>query len=75
LTVGAGGNSGSPAQARHNACDKQLSPSSKDALCAGVHMTQDFLSLDRLPSNELSMTQELITNMLGVHREIVTEVR
>ena len=38
-------------------------------------MTQDFLSLDRLPSNELSMTQELITNMLGVHREIVTEVR
>lgn len=32
-----------------------------------------MLSLDRLPSNELSMTQELIANMLGVRREGVTE--
>ena len=31
------------------------------------------LSLDRLQSNELSMTQELIANMLGVRREGVTE--
>jgi len=31
------------------------------------------LSLDRLPSNELAMTQELIANMLGVRREGVTE--
>jgi Mn-dependent DtxR family transcriptional regulator len=31
------------------------------------------LSLDRLPSNELTMTQELIANMLGVRREGVTE--
>jgi CRP-like cAMP-binding protein len=31
------------------------------------------LSLDRLPSNELIMTQELIANMLGVRREGVTE--
>ncbi|MFI5437713.1 Crp/Fnr family transcriptional regulator [Pseudomonas aeruginosa] len=30
-------------------------------------------SLDRLPSNQLSMTQELIANMLGVRREGVTE--
>jgi CRP-like cAMP-binding protein len=30
-------------------------------------------SLDRLPSNELTMTQELIANMLGVRREGVTE--
>ena len=29
--------------------------------------------LDRLPSNELTMTQELIANMLGVRREGVTE--
>ena len=29
-------------------------------------------SLDRLPSNELTMTQELIANMLGVRREGVT---
>ena len=29
--------------------------------------------LDRLPSNELTMTQELISNMLGVRREGVTE--
>jgi CRP-like cAMP-binding protein len=32
-----------------------------------------LLSLDRLPGNELSMTQELIANMLGVRREGVTE--
>jgi CRP-like cAMP-binding protein len=32
-----------------------------------------LLSLDRLPSNELMMTQELIANMLGVRREGVTE--
>ena len=32
-----------------------------------------LLSLDRLPSDELSMTQELIANMLGVRREGVTE--
>lgn len=32
-----------------------------------------LLSLDRLPSNRLSMTQELIANMLGVRREGVTE--
>ncbi len=32
-----------------------------------------LLSLDRLPSNELIMTQELIANMLGVRREGVTQ--
>ncbi|MGH8662871.1 MAG: Crp/Fnr family transcriptional regulator [Burkholderiales bacterium] len=32
-----------------------------------------LLSLDRLSSNELIMTQELIANMLGVRREGVTE--
>ncbi len=32
-----------------------------------------LLTLDRLPSNEVSMTQELIANMLGVRREGVTE--
>jgi CRP-like cAMP-binding protein len=32
-----------------------------------------LLSLDRLYSNELHMTQELIANMLGVRREGVTE--
>ncbi len=32
-----------------------------------------LLSLDRLESNELIMTQELIANMLGVRREGVTE--
>ena len=31
-----------------------------------------LLSLDRLPSSELKMTQELIANMLGVRREGVT---
>ena len=32
-----------------------------------------LMSLDRLPTNELTMTQELIANMLGVRREGVTE--
>jgi CRP-like cAMP-binding protein len=32
-----------------------------------------LLSLDRLPGNELVMTQELIANMLGVRREGVTD--
>ena len=32
-----------------------------------------LISLDRLPSNNLIMTQELIANMLGVRREGVTE--
>jgi CRP-like cAMP-binding protein len=45
---------------RHHSVDQQL--------CRWL-----LLSHDRLPSNELSMTQELIANMLGVRREGVTE--
>ncbi|HME40170.1 MAG TPA: Crp/Fnr family transcriptional regulator, partial [Steroidobacteraceae bacterium] len=44
---------------RHHTVDQQL--------CRWL-----LLSLDRLPSNELIMTQELIANMLGVRREGVT---
>ena len=32
-----------------------------------------LLTLDRLPSNELIMTQELVASMLGVRREGITE--
>ncbi len=32
-----------------------------------------LLTLDRLPTNELVMTQELVASMLGVRRETVTE--
>jgi CRP-like cAMP-binding protein len=32
-----------------------------------------LLTLDRLPSSELTMTQELVAGMLGVRREGVTE--
>ncbi len=45
---------------RHHSLDQQL--------CRWL-----LLSLDRLTSNELVMTQELIANMLGVRREGVTE--
>lgn len=45
---------------RHHTIDQQL--------CRWL-----LLSLDRLPTNELKMTQELIANMLGVRRESVTE--
>jgi CRP-like cAMP-binding protein len=44
---------------RHHSLDQQL--------CRWL-----LLSLDRLQSNELCMTQELIANMLGVRREGVT---
>ena len=44
---------------RHHTLDQQL--------CRWL-----LLSLDRLPGNELLMTQELISNMLGVRREGVT---
>jgi CRP-like cAMP-binding protein len=33
-----------------------------------------LLTMDRLPSQELTMTQELVAGMLGVRRESVTEV-
>jgi CRP-like cAMP-binding protein len=45
---------------RHHSVDQQL--------CRWL-----LLSLDRLCSNKLTMTQELIANMLGVRREGVTE--
>jgi hypothetical protein len=32
-----------------------------------------LLTLDRMPTNELVMTQELVASMLGVRREGVTE--
>jgi CRP-like cAMP-binding protein len=32
-----------------------------------------LLTLDRLPTNELTMTQELVASMLGVRREGITE--
>jgi Mn-dependent DtxR family transcriptional regulator len=32
-----------------------------------------LLTLDRLPSNELVITQELVASMLGVRREGITE--
>jgi len=45
---------------RHHAIDQQL--------CRWL-----LLSLDRLKGDQLTMTQELIANMLGVRREGVTE--
>jgi CRP-like cAMP-binding protein len=45
---------------RHHSVDQQL--------CRWL-----LLSLDRLSDNQLTMTQELIANMLGVRREGVTE--
>jgi CRP-like cAMP-binding protein len=45
---------------RHHSLDQQL--------CRWL-----LMSLDRLQSDELVMTQELIANMLGVRREGVTE--
>ena len=52
---------------------------SQTAVCNRHHSIEQqlcrwlLLSLDRLSSNELKMTQELIANMLGVRREGVTD--
>jgi CRP-like cAMP-binding protein len=52
---------------------------SQTAVCNRHHSVEQqlcrwlLLSLDRLPTKELTMTQELIANMLGVRREGVTE--
>jgi CRP-like cAMP-binding protein len=52
---------------------------SQTAVCNRHHSVEQqlcrwlLLSLDRLGSNQLSMTQELIANMLGVRREGVTK--
>lgn len=52
---------------------------SQTAVCNRHHAVEQqlcrwlLLSLDRLSTNELAMTQELIANMLGVRREGVTE--
>jgi CRP-like cAMP-binding protein len=52
---------------------------SQTAVCNRHHTLEQqlcrwlLLSLDRLPGNEVLMTQELIANMLGVRREGVTE--
>jgi CRP-like cAMP-binding protein len=45
---------------RHHTVDQQL--------CRWL-----LLNMDRLPSNEMVMTQEFIANMLGVRREGITE--
>ncbi len=45
---------------RHHSIDQQLS-------------RRLLLSLDRLSSNEILMTQEMLSNMLGVRRESVTD--
>lgn len=52
---------------------------SQTAVCNRHHTVEQqlcrwlLLSLDRLPNNSLTMTQQLIANMLGVRREGVTE--
>jgi CRP-like cAMP-binding protein len=57
-----------------------LTQMAQTAVCNRHHtLHQQFcrwllLSLDRLPGNELIMTQELIANMLGVRRQGVNEV-
>jgi len=52
---------------------------SQTAVCNRHHSVEQqlcrwlLLTLDRQPTNELTMTQELIAGMLGVRREGVTE--
>ena len=56
-----------------------LTQMAQTAVCNRHHSVEQqlcrwlLLTLDRLPNNDLTMTQELIANMLGVRREGVTE--
>jgi CRP-like cAMP-binding protein len=56
-----------------------LTQMAQTAVCNRHHSVEQqlcrllLLSFDRLPSDELTMTQELIASMLGVRREGVTE--
>ncbi len=56
-----------------------LTQMAQTAVCNRHHLLDQqlcrwlLLSLDRIPGNQLHMTQELIANMLGVRREGVTE--
>ncbi|MES2320341.1 MAG: Crp/Fnr family transcriptional regulator [Pseudomonadota bacterium] len=56
-----------------------LTQMAQTAVCNRHHSVEQqlcrwlLLTLDRLPRNDLTMTQELIANMLGVRREGVTE--
>ncbi len=56
-----------------------ITPMAQTAVCNRHHSIDQqlcrwlLLSLDRLPTNQVCMTQELIANMLGVRREGVTE--
>ena len=57
-----------------------LTQMSQTAACNRHHSVEQqlcrwfLLMLDRLPSNDLVMTQELVAGMLGVRREGITEV-
>jgi len=56
-----------------------LTQMAQTAVCNRHHSVEQqlcrwlLLTLDRLPSNELVMTQELVASMLGVRREGITE--
>lgn len=56
-----------------------LTQMAQTAACNRYHTVEQqlcrwlLLTLDRSPTNELTMTQELIANMLGVRREGITE--
>ncbi|AKH38329.1 MULTISPECIES: Crp/Fnr family transcriptional regulator [Nitrosomonas] len=56
-----------------------LTQIAQTAVCNQHHSVEQHLCrllllyLDRVPSNELTMTQEMIANMLGVRREGITE--
>lgn len=56
-----------------------LTQLSQTSICGRHHSIEQRLcrwllhSLDRMPGNELTVTQELIANMLGVRREGITE--
>jgi len=57
----------------------RITQMAQTAVCNRHHTVEQqlcrwlLLSLDRLPSNDLNITQELIANMLGVRREGVTQ--
>jgi hypothetical protein len=62
-----------PSPAYPNVADRSLQPTSFPSAATLSLVTSQLLTLNRVEGDELNMTHALIANMLGVHREGITQ--